>query len=345
MKLNAYAAWPHYIDHIAPIWQELDGDVKGEFVVPSPPLLKKLESKGIEGTLTRHKGKLPRSMTNKEPVLVAGYADLRKQTDRPIAFLEHGAGQTYVLDDGTIHGGYSGGANRGNVDLFLCPNETVAQRNLQAYPEAQAAAIGCPKLDDLLAVKKAGKPSEATVAISFHWDCRVVQESGSAFTHFATQILDFAKWCQVCGIDVIGHAHPRAWKTLKGWWEQNFIEAVQEWEEVVKRADVLIIDNSSIMYEASALGMGVVVLESPSWRRNVNHGLRFWEFAGVGPAVRPNQSLVDAYNATRCNSWEKERKRIVGEVYAVAPSDARLSSKRAASVLTSWVTNGGTTTK
>jgi len=337
MKVHAYASWPHYVDHIAPIWNALHPSVKGQFVVSSTPLLDKLNSKNIEGVLSRHKGKVATALNNREPILVAGYSDLKKQRRRPIAFLEHGAGQTYVLDDGTIHGGYSGGKGRSSASLFLCPNDNVAKRNLRSYPDAKAVVVGCPRLDDLLQVKQEAPEKQGlTVAISFHWDCILAKETGSAFKYFNKQILDFVKWCHVCGIDVIGHGHPKAWTTLKGWWEDNGIRPVKEWEEVVGCSDVLVIDNSSIMYEAASLGMKVIVLESPEWRKNVNHGLRFWDLADVGPTVTPQGSLVNALNETQEQKWEDKRAEIAAQVYSIAPSLGRLSSGKAASALWAW---------
>jgi hypothetical protein len=54
--------------------------------------------------------------------------------------------------------------------------------------------------------------------------------------------------------------------------------------EVQRRAAVYVCDNSSSMYEFAATGRPVVVLDLPEgrikgigYRRNINHGLRFWD--------------------------------------------------------------------
>jgi glycosyltransferase involved in cell wall biosynthesis len=65
---------------------------------------------------------------------------------------------------------------------------------------------------------------------------------------------------------------------------------VTDFEEVVRRADVYLIDNSSTMFEAAAAGLPIVALEPSYYRRSVDHGLRFWDAAGVGIPVRSRGS-------------------------------------------------------
>jgi len=338
MKVDAFCSWQHYGDHIAPIWKELPEDVRGQFVVSSRILSGHMEKHGIETVVARHSKAAATAMHGDNPMIVAGYADLVKQRRRPVIFVEHGAGQTYVRDDGTIHGGYSGGRNRNKVGLFLCPNVAVAKRNLQAYPHARAAVVGCPRLDDLHEIRRKSDDEQNAVAISFHWDCQVVPESGSAFTFFAEQIKEFVRWAKICGVNVIGHGHPKAWIHLQGWWMDQGVEAVKDWGEVAARSNTLIVDNSSIMFEAAALGMGVVPLESPSWRKNVSHGTRFWDYADLGPSVKPGGDLAGAVNDTSLSRWVDRRAQIARSVYAVPAGPERMSTRSAANAILEWET-------
>lgn len=52
--------------------------------------------------------------------------------------------------------------------------------------------------------------------------------------------------------------------------------------------------HNSVLYEWAALGRPVVVLDAPWFRRNVDHGLRFWSHADIGIRVREPEQLIDA---------------------------------------------------
>jgi UDP-N-acetylglucosamine:LPS N-acetylglucosamine transferase len=72
------------------------------------------------------------------------------------------------------------------------------------------------------------------------------------------------------------------------------IEFVRDFDEVCRRADVYVCDNSSTLFEFASTGRPVVVMNDVSWRRNVHHGLRFWDAAHVGVNVDRADGLVDA---------------------------------------------------
>lgn len=280
MKLDCLAGEPQFCDHLAAVWRALPDDDRGDFLVPAT-LRSRAARRGIVGK--------PLSADPTRPVLVASYGDL-KQARRlgrtRIAYIEHGIGQSYFgSPDGARRASYAGGKDHADVGLFLVPNEHSAQRWREAYPAATTAIVGCPKLADL---PRGGSPEKPVIALSFHFDCMVVPETMPAFGHFRAAFPALAERYQV-----IGHAHP------KGDWPRRMaraytrlgIEFVADFEDVCRRASVYVCDNSSTIYEFAATDRSVVVLDAPTYRRDVHHGLRFWEAADVGVRVSRPEDL------------------------------------------------------
>jgi CDP-glycerol glycerophosphotransferase (TagB/SpsB family) len=69
---------------------------------------------------------------------------------------------------------------------------------------------------------------------------------------------------------------------------------VPRFEDVCRRADVYVCDNSSTLFEFAATGRPVVLLNSAAWPKGRGPGLRFWEAAGVGVQVDRPADLGDA---------------------------------------------------
>jgi hypothetical protein len=205
----------------------------------------------------------------------------------PILF-EHGAGQSY----GNRHASYVGGKGRETVKLFVVPNEQAAARNRRYYPTTPNVIVGSPRLDELAGIGRAvsadGRP---TVAISFHWRSPVAPEAGTALDHYAAALPELRARLEADGIRLIGHGHPRAWPELEPIYTRAGIEPVRWCPEVVARADLYAVDNSSTLFEFAGLGRPVVVLNSPTYRRDVNFGLRFWSEADVGLQVNEPDEL------------------------------------------------------
>lgn len=197
------------------------------------------------------------------PVIVAGYKDILAVGDRPVILMEHGTGQTY----GDGHPSYAGGRNREGVRLFLCPSERVAELNRTRYPQTPAVAIGCPKLDALIGAK----PKHGTIGFAWHWNAQVCPESRSALRHYAPFLGEVAG-----RHETVGTAHPRIMRPAAKVYADAGIEVVDA-AEVVARAEVLVVDNSSIGWEFIALDRPVIWANAPWYRRDAHHGLRFWE--------------------------------------------------------------------
>lgn len=278
--IDVFASAPWYVDHIAPIWRALPAGARGRFHVTarSAPA-----AKGLPNVTQDRLAVDPR-----RPVLVVSYGDLRSAfmaQRQHIALGQHGAGQSYSTD----HPAYPGGRNQGPASLHLVPNEHAADRTRRAYPKARVAIVGCPKLDALPQPER-GPEREPVVAFSFHWDGpTIAPEMRSAWIYYRSVVPLVAR-----RRTVIGHAHPRAMPRVSRWYTSGHIEIVPSFDDILRRADVYACDNSSSLFEFAATGRPVVVLNAPVYRRNVEHGLRFWAASSVGVNVDRGSMLGEA---------------------------------------------------
>ena len=261
--IDFFASAPWYVDHLAPIWLALPPAQRGRFYVSH-----KASAAVLEGA---HIG---RPTMDPHPIVVASFGDYRVATmcgRSSIALGQHGAGQSYS-SDGTA---YPGGRGQGQVALFLVPNETAARRTRERYKRTRVEIVGCPKLETLPRKERSGDP---VVALSFHWDGpNIAPEMKSAWSFYRSILPALGK-----RFHVLGHAHPRSVEMLRSWYYRTGIEVVPSFAEILRRADVYAVDNSSSLFEFAATGRPVVVLNTPDYRRNVEHGLRFWAASGVG---------------------------------------------------------------
>lgn len=261
------ATSPWYLDHMAPLVRAM-GD-EATLHVPT--------------SLQHHARRLGLRSTSafgrtNDPVVVAAIGDLKRLRERygqkRIVLMEHGAGQSYSTSQS---GSYAGSGGR-HAELFLHPGPHPAARDRAAYPNARVEVVGCPKLD---ALPRLGQPNERpVVAVSFHWDCLVAPETRTGFYEFRGAVAELAKHYKL-----IGHGHPRFLPEITDFYTRRAIEVVPDFADVCRRADLYICDNSSTLFEFAATGRPVVVLNPSSYRREVTHGLRFWEAASVGVNV------------------------------------------------------------
>jgi hypothetical protein len=297
--IDFVACEPQFVDHAAPVWHSMSPEIRGRFLVAGE-LVDRAAAKGItaepiDACALRAGTPPPRAQPGDGPTaFVVSIGDTkvaRRLGYRRFAFMEHGAGQAYTAQPG-INGrnpSYAGGVDREDVGLFLVPNEYSATLWRAAYPDAEVRLVGCPKLDDLPARDLDG-PSPV-IAISFHWPAFVAPEAGNALGTFLPALGELARRYQV-----IGHAHPKGdWpERMERIYRRSGIEFVRDFDDVCRRADVYVCDNSSTLFEFAATGRPVVVMNDVSWRRNVRHGLRFWAAAHVGVNVDRADGLLDA---------------------------------------------------
>ncbi len=321
--LDFFAGERHFCDHLWPIWEALPPERRGTFYAGS--------RRGAD----RYADELGMDVTrcatpprDGRPIVVASYGNLKSCPGRPAALLEHGAGQQY----GTANPGYSGGTDRGEVGLFLCPSETVAARNRERYPEAEYAVVGCPKLDrwhrSPLAYTEDDRP---VVALAFHWPTPGPPEMGNAWEHFCSALREVRRSFPT----VLGHGHPRFLGAIAPHYESAGIEVVRDFAEVLDRADVLAVDNSSVLYEFASTDRPVVLMNAPWYRRDVDFGLRFWDLATVGLQCDEPGALVDTIRLALADPpvVAAERSRCVSEVYGVLDGTG---AQKAAAALCAW---------
>jgi hypothetical protein len=292
------ATQPHYRDHLRPVYEALPPRVRGRWI----------ESKA---DLTD-----PAALT-----VVASYGDYRL-TAGPAIYFEHGVGFSFGGD----HPAFSGGRGKDRVALFCNTNRYVDARNRAAYPQADHHIVGCPKLDAWPSQPRPSNP-RPVVAVSFHWDSKIAPETRPAFPHYRNAL----ERLQDAGWDIIGHGHPRAWSFLGPFWDELGVEQVQDFSEVIRRADVYVADATSTLYEAAVV-MPVVVLNAPWYRRDVDFGLRFWD-AVPGVEVNDPRALRRQIARALNGAGEDRRRAAVKTAYPYLGH----SAQRAALTIVSWL--------
>lgn len=265
-RVDAYASHRHLVDHLLPVWFALPESVRGRFHVAQRRHEAYGQARGVDARWSVPQ--MPGPLT-----LVASHPDYTQVHEkRPVAYLEHGAGMVYADHD--WHPSYSGGIGRDRVAVFLTLNETTAAREQARYPDAQVVVVGSPRVDVLAARPREPRTSTPVVAFAWHWNARIVPETRETWSYWRHALLAL----RAEGIEVLGHGHPRILAAITPWYERHGIEVVADLAEVCARADLVAFDNTSAGYEAAAVGVPVLALNHPTlYRRDVHHGLRFWE--------------------------------------------------------------------
>ncbi len=118
---------------------------------------------------------------------------------------------------------------------------------------------------------------------------------------------------------------------MEAFYDEIGVQFVGEFDDVLRRADVYVTGNSSTLYEFAALDRPVVVLNAPWFRRDVEHGMRFWEYADVRVQVdSPEDLQAGIAEALDDTPARQERRREILDVLYPYRGHA---SKRAAEVL------------
>jgi hypothetical protein len=308
--IDFFARKSHFLDHSVPIHIEMGGF--GNFYVP-PSLEEYALKSGVKPYVLK-----PMTKGNDQevapplagnPLVVASIGDFEMAWNagrRSIILMEHGPGLTFPGNSS-----YAGNFGlRAKAQLTLAPNQLVYNKTAASIPNMKQEIIGTPMLDPLFEnfFFRETFPSKPTIAIAFHWDgSRVAPEAGNAYRHYSRILPTLAKQSL---FKLIAHGHPRNLKELAPYYESIGIEVVYDFREVTSRAQILINDCSSIAYMFLATGNPVILLNAPWFRRNVNHGLRFWEYTDIGEMVDSPGELLNAIDKTLLEPTARIRERM-----------------------------------
>lgn len=301
MKIVFVASERHFLDHLAPVWNMIPAEHRGRIYLPRTLDAHAHHVDVVQDArfYTEQNEAMSelRAMTNRgQQVLIvvsaSGNVKFGNRTGNPVILMQHGAGQSYGSKSNPSYAGY---AHHKGIAGFIHPGPHPARRDRMVYPGTPVFEVGSPRLDVYHEKMRKGitfpeTPNEKpVVAIAFHWAAKIgVPEAGSQFDYYKSGFKDLANADE---FTVIGHSHPRLWKAARRFYEKNGIEPVREFSEVMKRADLFAIDNSSTLFEFASTGRPALVLNGPSYRKTSNYGLRFWDAAHVGINVETPRNL------------------------------------------------------
>lgn len=276
------------------------------------------------------------------PILAASSGDMTKfingwgKYKRPTILMEHGVGITY----GTDHPSYAGSKTglRSKIDLFLAPNRTVADKTEKVLPDKEQFIIGTPKLDKFFGQPSGTFARGPIVVISFHWEKKpmVAPEAGNALAYYHPALekgMNFDNFPLLLNgwIDkpyLAGHGHPRIREKLERVYEKLGIQTQWDFDYLMRVADLYVCDNSSTIYEWCVTGKPVLLLNAPHFRKNVNFGIRFWDYTDIGPQCEGPGELEDKIiEALETKDKYKEaREKVVHDLFPNFGSSARVAA-------------------
>lgn len=300
MKVHAFARYEHFMAHLAPIWDELPHGLKGW------------------KCLDVSRQPMPPQSEPDDIVMIAGADDAF--IDRRLVYVEHGAGQRYVNFESEKARKHYGIPSERVIAHIVPRQQMVDESPVPAFAAGAPICDGHPLF---------GEPD--TVAISFHWNAhRVCPEATNALAHYINDLGRLVVQWRRQGLHVYGHHHPR-FPAMAHHWEALRVPVISA-DEIRQRVNVLIADNTSLAYEMAYLGRNVVSLNAPWFRRDVEHGLRFWSHV-PGVAVDSPAELADLNPSNLKGAWRGETTEYV---YGRAMNYG-LDGKRAAAWLTQFV--------
>lgn len=315
-----FANTKQYIEHLLPIFKAFTGDKV--FIVP----------KELKPCIPNHKTLYYSSereviffmsdliSKNKNTLyVVASYGNVRmlsKNGYPEIGFilLEHGAGQVYQSDvAGWCRGSFKSSYR---IKLFLGTNHYCVDAFKKNIKRTPAYVVGCPKLDNIQ--QEVNNYNNPLVVFSWHWDCSSIPETRSGFEFWSKEVLAIHKDKEK-KFKIAVHGHPRIQDQTLAFCTKHDIPFIKTFDFVLKNANIYVVDNSSTLYEFAVTTKPVILLNNPFYRREVRHGMRFWEHADLGlncDQIGDIRANIDYIITNRGDNIPSKRKRIiVEEVY------------------------------
>ena len=270
MRVSAWCSRIPYLDHLLPIWRELEERCSDTLTLGAVYAHERTHK------YVRSLGLVPQRFRDfqvddegSDLLIIFSRVEFSAlPRGVPVVFVEHGVGANY---NGVSHllTGVRGYAPPIVAVLTTPAQEAVHRRAFGG----RVHVVGCPKLDYWYGYEHICK-SPPVVAFSHHWDQRRYPESRSAWPW------DAEAWKRIIAkgeYEILGHKHPGDSRDIERWCARQGIEFVPTFDEIMERADLYVADNSSTLYEFAATGRPVVVLSPPWYRREVSHGVRFWD--------------------------------------------------------------------
>lgn len=336
--VNLFCSKPHYLDHLAPIWLALDPCERGRLIAGSAQTWCYANELGLPDLAVTTSRLYPHgratAVAGHQPhVLVASITDYRASGKARCVWVEHGAGQ-YYIDDPVDGARPPTKAARRRVDLILAPGPDATDLFAEHCAGIPVVPVGCPKLDDIRR-ENIHAYVTPTVAVTFHWDPhKCAPERRSAYPHWAAAIHELPDVAAHWGWRLLATCHPKAAGHLLPVLEQAGYQ-LAGLDTILATADVLVADNTSAIFEATAVGARPVLLDAPWYRRDVEHGLRFWAHADVGPRIGSGSGaeLAEAIGVALADHDSATRTRVRDMVYG-GPVDG-LAAERAVTAMRS----------
>ena len=328
--IDFFARRVHFIDHLAPIWNNISMAMRGTFYVPLnlEEYTQNLGIQEVRGLKSFGPSGNPIRVVPEGdgPLVTSAYGDLKmayqSNPKRPYILMEHGVGLSFP----ERAPGYAGGTgSRQYVSLFLAPNQAVASKTAKTYPNAAQAIIGTPKMDKWAKMSRKKRDIPPTVCISFHWNgSRVCPEAGNAFEYYKDYITNLKKH-----FHVIGHGHPKIIDELASFYKKNDIETLYSFDDVLSKADCYVNDTSSTLYEFACTGRPVVFLNAPWFRKDKYWGIRWWDYTDIGPQCDEPGNLVDCIKQALGDKTHfiTAKRKMVTELYPFLGTSSTIAAK------------------